>query len=92
MIHIGGFTPWAFKYTDGHSQHGHGGVETEWESVRVSGLKGGEGRRRERGGEERGGGRRGEERGGEEGGEGRRGRIPVCNGLHLTVILIWCEV
>ncbi|KAL5493486.1 hypothetical protein EMCRGX_G014676 [Ephydatia muelleri] len=35
MIHIGGFTPWAFKYTDGHSQHGHGGVETEWESVRV---------------------------------------------------------
>ena len=36
MIHIGGFTPWAFKYTDSHSQHGHGGVETEWESVRVS--------------------------------------------------------
>ena len=61
MIHIGGFTPWAFKYTDGHSQHGHGGVETEWESVRVSGLKGGKGRRRERGGE----GRRRERGGGE---------------------------
>ena len=35
MIHIGGFTPWAFKYVGTHSQHNHGGVDTEWESVRV---------------------------------------------------------
>ena len=35
MIHIGGFTPWFFKYVDTHSQHGHGGVATEWESVKV---------------------------------------------------------
>lgn len=34
-IHIGGFTPWAFKYVGPHSQHNHGGVDTEWESVRV---------------------------------------------------------
>ena len=35
IIHIGGFTPWAFKYVGPHSQHDHGGVDTEWESVRV---------------------------------------------------------
>ncbi len=35
MIHIGGFTPWYFKYVGAHSQHGHQGVATEWESVKV---------------------------------------------------------
>ena len=36
MIHIGGFTPWAYKYTQ-HGQAGgkHGGVDTEWEHVRL---------------------------------------------------------
>ena len=28
MIHVAGFTPWAFKYVDSR----HGGVPTEWES------------------------------------------------------------
>jgi hypothetical protein len=32
MIHIGGFTPWAYKYTDHGGAGGkHGGVPTEWE-------------------------------------------------------------
>ena len=36
MIKVGGFTPWAFKYTDYHGAGGkHGGVETEWEFARV---------------------------------------------------------
>ena len=36
MLHIGGFTPWAFKYTD-HGKAGgkHGGVPTEWEFSRI---------------------------------------------------------
>jgi len=36
MIHVGGFTPWAFKYTDYPGAGGsHGGVDTEWEMVRI---------------------------------------------------------
>ncbi len=37
MIHIGGFTPWAFKYTS-HGRAGgkHEGVPTEWEFIRVA--------------------------------------------------------
>ncbi len=37
MIHIGGFTPWAYKYTT-HGQAGgkHDGVPTEWEFSRVA--------------------------------------------------------
>lgn len=36
IIHVGGFTPWAFKYTDYAGGGGrHGGVDTEWELVRV---------------------------------------------------------
>jgi hypothetical protein len=36
MIHVGGFTPWAFKYTDYPGAGGtRGGVETEWETVRL---------------------------------------------------------
>jgi hypothetical protein len=36
MIKVGGFTPWAFKYTDYHGAGGkHGGVETEWEFARL---------------------------------------------------------
>ena len=36
MIKIGGFTPWAFKYTDHPGAGGkHGGVPTEWEYARV---------------------------------------------------------
>jgi hypothetical protein len=36
MIHIGGFTPWAFKYTDHRGAGGkHGGVPTEWEFARI---------------------------------------------------------
>lgn len=32
MIHIGGFTPWAYKYTDHRAAGGkHGGVATEWD-------------------------------------------------------------
>jgi len=36
MIHCGGFTPWAFKYTDypGAGGKWHG-VQTEWETVRI---------------------------------------------------------
>jgi hypothetical protein len=36
MIKVGGFTPWAFKYTDYHGAGGkHGGVESEWEFARL---------------------------------------------------------
>jgi len=36
MIKVGGFTPWAFKYTDYPGAGGkHGGVPTEWEFARV---------------------------------------------------------
>ncbi len=36
MIRCGGFTPWAFKYTDCPGAGGsHGGVHTEWETVRI---------------------------------------------------------
>jgi len=37
MIHIGGFTPWAYKYTT-HGQAGgkHEGVPTEWEMVKIA--------------------------------------------------------
>ena len=36
MIKVGGFTPWAFKYTDYAGAGGkHGGVETEWEFARL---------------------------------------------------------
>jgi len=36
FIHVGGFTPWAFKYTDSKGAGGRrGGVETEWETVRI---------------------------------------------------------
>ncbi len=36
MVHVGGFTPWAFKYTDfGDAGGTRGGVATEWEMVRV---------------------------------------------------------
>jgi len=36
MIKVGGFTPWAFKYTDYQGAGGkHGGVETEWEFARM---------------------------------------------------------
>lgn len=41
MIMMGGFTPWAFKYTDFRHESGycaggkHGGVQTEWEHVRI---------------------------------------------------------
>jgi len=36
MIKVGGFTPWAFKYTDHPGAGGkHGGVETEWEFARL---------------------------------------------------------
>jgi hypothetical protein len=37
MIHIGGFTPWAYKYTT-HGKAGgkHDGVPTEWEMVRIA--------------------------------------------------------
>lgn len=36
FIHVGGFTPWAFKYTN-HGKAGgtRDGVQTEWETVRV---------------------------------------------------------
>lgn len=37
LIHVGGFTPWAFKYTSfGDAGGGHDGVDTEWELVRVA--------------------------------------------------------
>jgi hypothetical protein len=36
MIKVGGFTPWAFKYTDHPGAGGkHGGVATEWEFARL---------------------------------------------------------
>lgn len=36
MIHCGGFTPWAFKYTDFDGVGGrHNGVQAEWETVRL---------------------------------------------------------
>ena len=36
MIKVGGFTPWAFKYTDHPGAGGkHGGVPTEWEFARL---------------------------------------------------------
>lgn len=36
LIKLGGFTPWAFKYTDHPGAGGkHGGVPTEWEFARV---------------------------------------------------------
>lgn len=34
MIHIGGFTPWIFKYTK-HAGGKHGDVETEWETSKI---------------------------------------------------------
>jgi hypothetical protein len=41
MIHVGGFTPWWFKYTKdgpgGVNVSKHGGVETEWETMNVIG-------------------------------------------------------
>jgi len=37
MIRVGGFNPWAFKYTDCPGAGGrHGGVRTEWETVRIA--------------------------------------------------------
>ena len=33
MIHVGGFTPWAYKYVSPHGKHQ--GVETEWQTMRV---------------------------------------------------------
>jgi hypothetical protein len=36
MLHVGGFTPWAFKYTDLPQSGGtHHGVQSEWELVRL---------------------------------------------------------
>lgn len=36
FIHVGGFTPWAFKYTSEDGAGGqHGGVETEWRTVEL---------------------------------------------------------
>lgn len=36
ILHVGGFTPWAYKYTDFRGvDNKHGGVPTEWELVRV---------------------------------------------------------
>lgn len=42
LLHVGGFTPWAFKYTD-HGQAGgrHFGVDSEWELVRLVSEAGG---------------------------------------------------
>eukprot|EP01065_Artemidia_motanka_P001885 TRINITY_DN10876_c0_g1_i1.p1 TRINITY_DN10876_c0_g1~~TRINITY_DN10876_c0_g1_i1.p1 ORF type:complete len:629 (+),score=121.55 TRINITY_DN10876_c0_g1_i1:49-1935(+) len=40
MIHVGGFTPWWFKYTKdgpGCPKCKHGGVETEWETMNIIG-------------------------------------------------------
>ena len=37
IIHVGGFTPWAFKYTSEPGAGGRrGGVDTEWELVRLA--------------------------------------------------------
>lgn len=37
MLHVGGFTPWWFKYTQdgpgGKNVSKHKGVETEWETM-----------------------------------------------------------
>ena len=42
MIHVGGFTPWWFKYTQdgpgGKNVSRHKGVETEWETMNVIGA------------------------------------------------------
>lgn len=36
MIHVGGFTPWAYKYTDHPGAGGkRGGVPTEWEYAKI---------------------------------------------------------
>lgn len=36
LIHVGGFTPWAFKYTSfGQAGGGHEPVATEWETAKV---------------------------------------------------------
>lgn len=36
VFHIGGFVPWAWKYTNhGHAGSRHGGVDSEWEYGRV---------------------------------------------------------
>lgn len=36
LLHVGGFTPWAFKYTSfGRAGGQHDGVDTEWELVRI---------------------------------------------------------
>jgi len=37
MIHIGGFVPWAYKYTKDHPEAGgkHGGVASEWEYGKI---------------------------------------------------------
>jgi hypothetical protein len=36
MTHIGGFTPWPYKYTDFGKAGKHGGVATEWEFARIA--------------------------------------------------------
>ena len=37
IIHIGGFVPWAYKYTADHPEAGgkHGGVDSEWEYGKI---------------------------------------------------------
>lgn len=36
IIYIGGFTPWAWKYTDFHAAGSkHGGVDTEWKYAKI---------------------------------------------------------
>lgn len=36
MIHVGGFTPWAYKYTkEGGAGGKHGAVETEWKTAQI---------------------------------------------------------
>ncbi|MFO7974180.1 MAG: GxGYxYP family putative glycoside hydrolase [Candidatus Hydrogenedentota bacterium] len=36
IIHIGGFTPWAWKYTNhGNAGSTHGGVDTEWKYAQI---------------------------------------------------------
>ena len=36
IIHIGGFTPWAWKYTNhGNAGSAHGGVDTEWKYAQI---------------------------------------------------------
>ncbi len=42
ILHIGGFTPWAYKYTSEPGCGGrHGGVDSEWELVRIASAYGG---------------------------------------------------